>query len=563
MTAQNSQFHFAPPQETDGAAMRRRRERMDALTQLNLKTEPLFLAAGGELVALATQFDSVELPMLALAEFVQSDTLPWLSQRLSDIDGLIIELSSILSGGVTQFFAVSDAAHRLRLELLEMERTVRTMSIVALNARVNVAALSERNSSLDAFSKNASLLVSKAADIMADIREAVGLMVDKSAHGRDLAQSAQRHITHNLSKVIKELGHDVGRLKVSTEAAGKAGRDLSVDAKTIRKQISTVVFALQVGDSTRQRLEHVIGTYGEVEKHVDPILRASLCDLALRLLVSCNADHAASMDGIGHQIRDVRDRSLKMLELGGGFAVDTAKGSKESTVHLRIKSLRSELASSRTIQSELVDHARTLLDGLAALASVVNGMGAVEGQMRTIGLNAVIACASLGSEGPALKEISAQLRELATAMTLRFVNLNAHLSHMSLATSKVCEQLSVETQSPFELLDQRIDEMFASLERIENSVGMAALGAGQLKASMQQDRQLGSVQRLIDHASALMRLAASSNAGDQAATVGPIIDHATFDDVFSELRARYTSAKEREIHDMVQILWQGGEPLQV
>lgn len=563
MTAQNSQFHFAPSQETDGAAMRRRRERMDALTQLNLKTEPLFLAAGGELVALATQFDSVELPMLALAEFVQSDTLSWLSERLSDIDGLIIDLSSILSGGVTQFLAVSETAHRLRSELLEMERTVRTMSIVALNARVNVASLSERNGSLDAFSKNASLLVAKAASIMADIRDAVGLMVDKSELGRDLAQSAQRHITHNLSKVIKDLGHDVGRLKVSTETAGKAGRDLSGEAKTIRKQISTVVFALQVGDSTRQRLEHVIGTYGEVEKHVDPILRASLCDLALRLLVSCNADHAASMDGIGHQIRDVRDRSLKMLQLGGGFATETPKGSKESTVHLRIKSLRSELASNRAIQAELVDHARTLLDGLAALASVVNGMGAVEGQMRTIGLNAVIACANLGSEGQALKEISAQLRELASAMTLRFVNLNTHLTQMSVETSKVCEKLSIETQAPFELLDQRIDEMFVSLERIENSVGMAALGAGQLKAAMQQDRQLGSVQRLIDHADALARLAAPPNERGPVIPEGAMPDHVAFDDVFNDLRARYTSAKEREIHDTVRSFWRGGEPLQV
>ena len=221
---------------------------------------------------------------------------------------------------------------------------------------------------------------------------------------------------------ITALRREASATAVQTQERGRA----------ISGAIGTVVTALQVGDATRQRLEHVADALGQLLagldgaerpwcSGLDPALRDALAARAIALQAALLRDAGgtlaaemrsihASLSRLGVEVRGMVDQGQARSAGWAGWpsflgALDGDLGEAATLVGSSQSSRQALDAAMAAIDG----HMRSLRAGLAD----IRGM---EIDLRVAGLNAVFRCARLGKQGAALGAVTIELRAYAKQM---------------------------------------------------------------------------------------------------------------------------------------------------
>ncbi|MGO4851279.1 hypothetical protein [Phaeovulum sp. W22_SRMD_FR3] len=518
------------------------------LQNVHGRTELVFLSAGRDLVNLTAQFDCIEEPLLDFGNLVDAGQISTLAQNVGTLDLAMSELTTALTTGITWVGELGTTAHQLQAEVGDMARIVRTMTIVALNARVTVAALTGRHSGLEVFTKSASELVAKAANILWEMQEAVVDMVATADQARGVGEVLHRMLDQSLPPVVQGLGGDLIEMQSVTQNMHREGRDLSGASQKLRATLSAAAAGLQIGDTTRQRLEHILEIVSRSMTGTSGAVQTVLLMLVSDQLEDCRADHAQGLAQIGGSLAQARGQIAGFLGRDSSLSEAVRACKRENGLLSKIRDLQHSTEECRRARLRLAGQAAELSQGLAHLSGVVAGMRTVEEQMRMIGINAVISCANLGTEGHALKEISVQLRELAGAISGRFDKIYASLKRMDLAAGSATAQLAEAAQTPFDRLEATAAQMVEDLHHVQRVMARLAEAFGSI-ATVENARQWDiTTGALADHAAQV----------DQAALLlAEVVDAAvpcTPEHLAAGLRelqkvqSLYTMAAERRCH---------------
>ena len=185
--------------------------------------------------------------------------------------------------------------------------------------------------------------------------------------------------------------------------------------------------AMQVGDSTRQRLEHIeaalarLGTLadgnGNRDLGLEPDLvpRALLDGLTLETLQleavahSFDSEVAEAERALSALAGEARTVMSKSRELYG----DGARGqSPLSAFNAEIRDAIAVLRDCEAEREKLAQVAGSVDRIVKVLLGHVEAVREIEANMRLVSLNAAVRCAQLGPRGRALNVIAMQLREL-------------------------------------------------------------------------------------------------------------------------------------------------------
>jgi hypothetical protein len=203
--------------------------------------------------------------------------------------------------------------------------------------------------------------------------------------------------------------------------------------QAIAGAIATTVAALQVGDATRQRLEHVADALGQVAEGLDgaarpwcedlaPPARRALAASALGLqaaqLRDTGATFAAETHSIAGSLARLGEEARAMVALGTGLF---GRGGRDGDSFL--SALDRDLTEATRLLAEAVARRQAVESAMAGIGgrmrSLLAGLEAIrdlEMDLRLAGLNAVLRCARLGEKGRALAAITLELRAFARQM---------------------------------------------------------------------------------------------------------------------------------------------------
>ncbi|WP_439551067.1 hypothetical protein [Falsiroseomonas sp.] len=222
---------------------------------------------------------------------------------------------------------------------------------------------------------------------------------------------------------ITALRREASATAVQTQERGRA----------ISGAIGTVVTALQVGDATRQRLEHVADALGQLLagldgaerpwcSGLDPALRDALAARAIALQAALLRDAGgtlaaemrsihASLSRLGVEVRGMVDQGQALFGRGGrdGRSFLGALDGDLGEAATLVGSSQSSRQALDAAMAAIDGHMRSLRAGLAD----IRGM---EIDLRVAGLNAVFRCARLGKQGAALGAVTIELRAYAKQM---------------------------------------------------------------------------------------------------------------------------------------------------
>jgi len=339
-------------------------------------------------------------------------------------------------------------------------------------------------------------------------------------------------------------------------------------ARDIRKKVGRILAALQVGDITRQRIEHVQAGLVMIDQ-LDPGLsadqRARICALIQRLMAEQLGDTmkdfdrevseiVASMSGLASDARAL----LNLRELAYGEGGDSQNG------FLRVLAARLEQAVALVqeiegAEQEVLKTGHASGDAAQILAARLAAIQTMKADVQYMALNTTLKSCRIGEAGRPLSTIAVELR--------------AHAGHLEKIANQSLQTLNKLIAAAGALIEERPGQEGYTTAAQEVT---AALGAAARRISEASDRTETDILKLAERGGSVLDLLNRSTGrfGFQE-EIGEALDLVAADlanlatgaepcgddivgviaDILGKLGAGYTMAQERTLQDEFVEAW--------
>lgn len=488
----------------------------------------------GILSRLTATFEALPAELESPELVAATDRLAVVGQRARGIaDALATEQSDLAR--LVQ--VVASAGHPID----ELRRQVKMMSIVAINARVTAAGIVTGTDDFDVFTTDIAKLSDTAAATIAEFArtyQQLAAAVREAANARGRFETTHRA---TLAALAAELQSGLADVTAQRQRSIAISADTGRISRDIESRVATAVMALQVGDATRQRVEHVEAALRDIAAS-DPDAIPPVAELQRLQLASARESLAAEMSSgeaaLGELARDAT-RALAQVRDTHGAGSSSGLASLHSALQKAVVVLRDY----ETEREKLDKVANAVAETVRVLLSHVEAVQDVEYEMRLVSLNAAVKCAQLGPRGRALDVISTQLRAL-TGETV--VSAHSAVERLNGAASvaaaftaatgseaaKRVGAMESEAASSLDLLETIGTRMAVALKELDRD---GPVIARRLTQAMHDFGQHDAICEALSDVE--MILAEFAGGGDIPA------------DLLSGLRKRYTMDMERRIHD--------------
>ena len=435
------------------------------LGNLRARIETSFLKAGDNVEKMVLGLASLQEPLKTLTG-VRSEKWAALSQGLDALSGLEKELGAALLDYHRIVGAMILASDGLDGEISDLRRIIRTMKIVALNARVTASAVSHREGGLEVFTNIAGDLVADADETLAevvDLLTKVQRNIGASFH--DCLERGWREMDE-VAATMGRVSQTVGSLAAAGAAEDDFGPALQGRLIDLSRTMAGALMALQVGDRTRQRLEHVEAIaaqgHGKSSNFVLGLAREQLSDTA--------DEFRTGVSKIAERLNDALNlargfgASKRQSGQDGGHSTETA--SEPERLQLQVQSIQHGIEALQETRSELQALVTEIVDYFTALDVALAHINSLEHQMQLVGINAVIACGRLGQEGMALKEVANQLSGFASDVARLLATVRRRLASVEVLADELTGDLAAKPGALITSMNETSKSIMAELEDI-------------------------------------------------------------------------------------------------
>lgn len=533
----------------------------DALQPVLRITEDSFVAAGDALARGIDILHATEAQFARLDQGLGDAAGAELGRLITRTFGNVATIRADFDGFLAHSDALRGAVRAVRMEVADLDRVVRTISNVSINARIQGNGLVPPRPQVNSFIERLAAMSQEAEAILQEVKEAmVGIGHDTGAMEaalQDLRQELLLHVLPTLSRfaAIAQRVQD-GRAEMA-----RTSGELAARMKAIFAEVSRLVMALQSGDATRQRLERVQEVLGEAAAAgAEPGLEAVLVDLARALAEAARAEgdgevavSVAALEAVQARADQAMAaaRQVYLAQAGVGQA---GGGSDAEGLEASLARVQRHLAAMRGRAEALGGRLDVILKHEATIRQIAQSV-------RLSGLNAVLICAKLGEEGRSLRELAQWLRTLTDESDAIVQRLQGDLAQTR-SCAEAAGQAGVDhLEASLAVFIGDAGALNAAMGRITALVAEAAQGFD--AAGRELPMRLGqAAARLGEFRAAL---------GDVAALGGvlglrrlmladpalPLPEGGAGAAVLARLRARCTMQAEREILDRVTAAGRG------
>ena len=368
-----------------------------------------------------------------------------------------------------------------------------------------------------------------------------------------LQQETASSITRRLSTTVRSIG-------LRHERAARSHQEVRSGSARVRQRIADAIAALQIGDITRQRLEHTVfalsltegATTAGLSRDDRRIFAAVARNLQSAQLADAARDFDRDVGRVAGSLNTLASEAEALRNLG--YA---ARGSAEHDGGNFMVELESEVGEAlallegfETARAEVATVAASVSETTASLCRHLRDVQSLEADIRIMGLNTTFKCARVGRDGLALSLIAQELRTYAMEFSKEAGGLMAEVETIA----GVSGALTGDTGTNRSLAAESTDPVRHSLATLRRMREILDLAVGDL------DRDSERVVRLLVETVADLEEHDKIGAAlrDGAETLGGLspLDQVNPTDLppgvakmLETMAAGYTMANERAVHD--------------
>ncbi|CAH2601895.1 conserved protein of unknown function [Rhodovastum atsumiense] len=455
--------------------------------------------------------------------------------------------------------------------ITRMRTTVKVIEVLVVNARIAAAYIHNQQVELSVFTGEVSELAGTTRQTVENFATGHRRLTTLVRQAHEGHTRFERENLQRLHQVAERLGTAVTAVDTRRANMATAAGDITVRSRRIGEQVGTAVMALQIGDRTRQRVDHLVEAIGFL---VDPaggegtaaanwqagltpeeqgMVAASICRLQQAQLRSTVDDFDAELRRVIGALErlavDVVDLVRSSTGLyASGDAGEDAFLQQLGTEITHAEQLMRLCGSSRAEFDAVATEAAGVLKELLGQAGAVE---LIETDMRLAGLNTVLICGRLGTDGQALKVIAEELNGAAGETVRQAQDVITGIRSVQGEAAAVGQVATAQNATTLAELDQRMGEALRILEGVCSELG-AALGmlredGGRLTALLQETT--GGIDIHTEFRRAMEAAAEQLGRVGAVPAVLPAKAAAASERLLGVIRDRYSMASEREIHD--------------
>ncbi|MER0239540.1 hypothetical protein [Fulvimarina sp. MAC8] len=516
--------------------------------------EKIFTAIGERLIGCAGLLGDMQSAFAAVTEAHNSPELASANDAIRALVGECAHLIARLQQerGLTQSLTRTVTAAAPQID--DLRQTVSMIAAIAVNARVIAAGMrKEGNSDLTVFTDDVLELSRRASNVVDRLQAGQTQLRTVLLDATQRNQSFEENFRKAAQRLEQRIEADIVAADAERDKAGQVSTSAADATASLAQEASSIVASMQIGDNTRQRLEHVSAALAMIAE--EPAARSAVLGLQVAQIGSTReklAEEFASMREAILVLSGGIDRTFTTLstELEGG----RKKGSNGAErLAVGVEQAAAELSRSEVEHRHVVALAEQLRRELETFGACSNEMQMLEFEMRLVSLNTAITCSKLGEAGKALGVVSQQMRELVAEMVVRSKAVAMALSELGTIADEMAEIQKRSAERSLATLVEDAERSLKSLRAADGKLQGAGNVLGNLGtriAGLTHDAGavLDRLQGLSEKLSAIetdlaTQLPDGRNLGED--------DMTRHEDLLARLRAAYTMEAERQIHDCV------------
>jgi hypothetical protein len=437
----------------------------------------------------------------------------------------------------------------------DMRSSMAYMRAFTVNIKIVSSGIAEAGSTFESFAQEISDCVESGREQLAKVEEEImALQSDLTGAVGQGAELSER-MGKQLPVLHKELSESTTMMGEHYTRVSAVAGDVAGIARDIQQRVVRVLQALQVGDITRQRIEHVQAGIKYIVSHAggndgDDRFTAIGYALLSRQLNATIEDFHREVAEIERAMADMAAHSrelLKLRDMATGTAGDKSEGFLND-LGIRIEQALVLVNEIEAADSSALKTGRETAAAAGHLGTRITAIQSLKNDVQYMALNTTIKCAQIGEAARPLSVIAIELRdkgrhlEEAAAGSLSALDELTHAADALATAGKGQARLSAT-----EALEVAAKLIRDARNRTESEIanlvsnGEAVLG-------------------VLDQSSA--RLAFRAEIGDTLETVaseltvlGSVAAHSTdgiedrIEAMLDEFHSHYTMAHERQMHD--------------
>ena len=445
---------------------------------------------------------------------------------------------------------------------------VKGADVLSIRPRIAAANLGYAAGDFTEFANEITRTLKLAQGTLDRFRQELADTTRNLAEARAGQAALDRDQSGSMQAIPARLSHSIDAIAEGSRRATDAAAAVQEKSRQVSERIASAVAALQIGDKTRQRIEHaefalnILGAILAAEgdwAELDAAQRQELVSLGCRLQAAQMTDAAEDFE------REIRQTVAALSQLGGDAREilrlgNTTYGGGGSARGAFLLELKDDVSHAHVLL-EAFSAARSSIDGVinavsqsgASLFRHISMVRSLEADIRIMGLNATLKCGRLGQKGRALSVVAHELRVYANQIQAEAGAVMTGLEQVVTAAETLSKRGDAQGGVEIAAIG---DSMTASVQRL-GAAGESLAGA---LVALQRDST--GVASLLDEAAqrmsvreeigqALTRAAADLAAFADAST-SPAIEVSPEALRMLEMVARtYTMVEERVIQDKV------------
>lgn len=530
----------------------------DAIRSASALIEVTFLRVGQSLEASGGILEDLTSRFAAVLEELTGEKPGQALKALLGMVDLVTDLGQSQTQEDARFEQMHSLTKSIGDRIAQMKVSLKDVEALAVNSKIAAAAIRAPGTDFTNFAEEIGRTLRLTRSTLDQFGAELHLVRERVALAQAGLQTFGQRQQAAAGSITERLSATVTSIALQHRHAARAGLEVRMGSARVRQQIGDAILALQIGDITRQRLEHadaVLGVVAETVTAADQ--RSGFATLAHRLQSAQLLDTARNF---GREVRQVT-QSLNSLAAEAlalcGFG-DTAYGTEDRSGGGFIAQLEGQIGEALDLfenfeiaQAEVASATATVTDATASLCRRLRTVQTLEADIRIMGLNTTFKCARIGQEGVTLGIIAQELRGYANEFAKEAGTLMQEVERVAGISALLTSGMA------------------------GHHAAVTAEGTGAMQNSLATLRQLG---QMLDHAMQELRLDTDRVVTLLVETVSGLAVHAEIGEVLRDaathlavhaprgdvnlaalpppavqmlemIERLYTMANERDVHD--------------
>ncbi|MHB8883583.1 MAG: hypothetical protein ACYC5H_00625 [Methylovirgula sp.] len=552
------------------------------LDGLFVERDGAFVAIGQGLGDAISEIGKVTAVFEALPALLENDALNEATERVFAVSRTINAIGDATEEEDTALGELVGLNREVAQRLRRLQQSIRTISILTSNAKIEAASLDTTGSSFSDFTMEIAQLARKAQDTVDSyLREHDKLVMLLNAACKAHQQFLRKYQNTVLS-VSGDLDVTLQAVAARRHDAASSAVEIAHSSKRINEAISTAIMALQINDTTRQRIEHVQfaletlvdgitppSDAGE-ETEASPLMQAeqegivaAVCRLQAVQVDDALEEYEGELDKIHDSLTLLVQECHRIGQQGRELYGSTGRetGSFLESLKVKLAAAVGLIHDCQTARDTVNRATATVATTVKQLRSQVSSVSQIVLDMTLVGMNAALKSRQLGSRGRGLGIIADELRDYAHQIAQDADALMPAFGRV-IGSAENLENMQLTQDSDSAYLDKELAHALNGFDSCAATLGEAletlSVGATDLRKLLQDctvriERQKRAPVALRQIRLDLDKLSEPATLASDEFLISDIMD-----ELFGLFWSRYTMVSERRIHERFEPRTKGG-----